>query len=115
MGIHLKITHRVEGLLKNITFIVKLGGHFSIEGILKSSVLQGSVLGPLLFLIFCIVSLRIASSTLKTTGVRLMSLDRFGTAVRGALATGVTMAWCQSSGMWNILEGDVKDAGKGRG
>ncbi len=52
MGIHLKTTRWVEELLKNRVFRVKLGGHFSSEGIVKSGVLQGPVLGPLLFLIF---------------------------------------------------------------
>ncbi len=53
MGIHLKVARWVEEFLKNKTFRVKLGGHFSSEGILKCGVLQGSVLGHLLFLIFC--------------------------------------------------------------
>ncbi len=52
MRIHLKITRRVEGLLKNRTFGVKLGGHLSSEGIVKSVVPQCSELGPFLFLIF---------------------------------------------------------------
>ncbi len=52
MGVHLKINRWVEAFLKNRTFRVKLGGHLSSEGIVKSSVPQGSVLGPLLFLIF---------------------------------------------------------------
>ncbi len=52
MGIHLKINRWVEEFLKNRTFRVKLGGHLSSEDIVKSSVPQGSVLGPLLFLIF---------------------------------------------------------------
>ncbi len=46
-----------------------------------------------------IFSLRIASSTLQTTDVRLMGLNRFGSAVRGAFATGVTMAWRRLSGI----------------
>ncbi len=52
MGINLKITRWVEEFLKNRTFRVKLGGHLSGEGIVNSGVLQGSVLGTLLFLIF---------------------------------------------------------------
>ncbi len=44
-----------------------------------------------------IFSLRIASITLQTTDVRRMDLIRFECAVRGAIATGVTMAWRQSS------------------
>ncbi len=51
MGINLKITCWVEEFLKSRTFRVKLGGHFSSEGIVKSGVPQGSVLGPLQFLI----------------------------------------------------------------
>ncbi len=52
MGIHLKITRWVEEFLKNRTSQVKLRGHLSSEGIVKSGAPQGSVLGPLLFLIF---------------------------------------------------------------
>ncbi len=52
MEIHLKISHWVEEFVKNRTFRVKLGGHLSSEGIVKSGVPQGSVLGPLLLLIF---------------------------------------------------------------
>ncbi len=51
-GIHLKITRWVEDFRKNRTFRVKLGGHLSSEGFVKSGVPQGSVLGPLLFLTF---------------------------------------------------------------
>ncbi len=49
-----------------------------------------------------IFSLGMASSTLQTTDVRLMGLNRFGSAVRGVFATGVTMAWRQSSGIWEV-------------
>ncbi len=52
MRIHLKLTHWVEEFLKNRTFRVQLGGHLSSEGIVKSCVPQGSLLGPLLFLNF---------------------------------------------------------------
>ncbi len=47
-----KITLWVEEFLNNRTFRVKLEGHLSSEGIVKSGVPQGSVLGPLQFLIF---------------------------------------------------------------
>ncbi len=46
MGIHLKITGFVKEFLKNTTFRVKLTGHLSSYGIVKSGVSQGSVLGP---------------------------------------------------------------------
>ncbi len=52
MGIHLKINRWVEEFLKNRTFRVQLGGHLSSEGMVKSRVPLGSVLGPLLFLTF---------------------------------------------------------------
>ncbi len=52
MGIHPKINHWVEEFLSNRTFRVKLGDRHSSEGFVKSSVPQGSVLGPLLFFIF---------------------------------------------------------------
>ncbi len=54
MGIHLWITRCVEEFLKNRTFRMKLCSHLSSEGIVKSGVLQGSVLGPLLSLVFII-------------------------------------------------------------
>ncbi len=38
MGINLKITRWVEEFLKNRTFPVRLGGHLSSEGIVKSGV-----------------------------------------------------------------------------
>ncbi len=41
-----------------------------------------------------------------------MGLNRFGSTVRGVFATGVTMTWRQSSGIW---EADVKNAGECRG
>ncbi len=52
MGINLKINCWVEEFLKNRTLKVELVGHLSSEGTVKSGVLQGSVLGPLLVLIF---------------------------------------------------------------
>ncbi len=42
-------------------------------------------------------SLRRASSTFQTTDVRLMGMNRFGSAVRGVFAIGVTMAWPSKS------------------
>ncbi len=42
----------MEEFLKKITFRVKLGGHLSNKGIVKSGISKGSVLGTLLFLIF---------------------------------------------------------------
>ncbi len=55
-----------------------------------------------------IFSLRIASNTLPTTDVRLMGLNRFGSAVRGVFATGVTMTWRQSSGIWEVWRERLK-------
>ncbi len=37
-----------------------------------------------------------------------MGPNRFGSAVRGVLATGVTMAWRQSSGAWEVWRGSLK-------
>ncbi len=37
-----------------------------------------------------------------------MGLNRFGPAVRGAFATGVTMAWRQSSGIWEVWRERLK-------
>ncbi len=47
MGIHPKINRWVEEFLNNRIFRVKLGGHHSSVGAVKSGVSQGSVLGPL--------------------------------------------------------------------
>ncbi len=52
MRVHLWITRCVDEFLKNRTFRVKLCSHLSSEGIVKNGVLQGSVVGPLLSLIF---------------------------------------------------------------
>ncbi len=53
-------------------------------------------------------SLRKASSTLQTTDVRLVGLNRFESAVWGAFATGVTMAWHESSGVWEVWRDRIK-------
>ncbi len=53
-------------------------------------------------------SLRIASSTLETTDIRLIRLSRFGSVVRGAFATGVTMARHQSSGICEVWRERLK-------
>ncbi len=56
------------------------------------------------------------NSILQTTDVRLMGPNRFGSAVRCAFLTGATMAWRQSSGIWEVWRGGgVKNAGEGRG
>ncbi len=55
-----------------------------------------------------IFSLRIASSTLQITDARLMGLNRFGSGVPGVFATGVTMAWRQSSGIWEVWRERLK-------
>ncbi len=52
MGIHPKMNRRVEEFLNNRTFRVKLGDHQSSVDAVKRGVLQGSALGPHLFLIF---------------------------------------------------------------
>ncbi len=44
----------MEEFLRNRAFKLKLGGHLSGEGMVKSGVPQESVLGALLFLIFII-------------------------------------------------------------
>ncbi len=45
---------------------------------------------------------------LQTTDVRLMGLNGFESAVRGVFATGVTMAWRQSSGIWEVWRERLK-------
>ncbi len=47
------------------------------------------------------VTLEIPPGEKKTGGpdVRLIALNSFGSVVRGAFVTGVTMAWRQSSGI----------------
>ncbi len=37
-----------------------------------------------------------------------MGLNRFGSAVRSVFATGVTMAWCQASGIWEVWRERLK-------
>ncbi len=49
--------------------------------------------------IFC---LSITSRNLQTADVRLMGLNRFGSAVLGDFATGVTTTWRQSSRTWEV-------------
>ncbi len=37
-----------------------------------------------------------------------MGLNRFGSTVQGAFVTGVTIAWRQSSGTWEVRRGSLK-------